>query len=198
VLAALVWAGAEGAAGPAAGWGAAPALPRPAALPALEDAVAAEGGLVLPCWLTCVEIRLAGAHGEGLERPARDPAVSGWMRLRAPGPYAGDPWLDACRVLVAADLVQFPAVTQGFPARALTFVAPSLDLYVAFHHPPGATEWLQVAGRGTAAGHGLLAARADIWTADGRLAGTGTQQMLVRHTAPGGTGAPTSSAPWTG
>jgi acyl-CoA thioesterase len=186
VLSAHVWAQPEGIAGPTAQWGTPPDIPPPAALPTLEDAVAAEGGLVLPCWLTCVEIRLAGTHGEGLDRPAREPRVAGWTRLRAPGRYADDPWLDACRVLVAVDLVHFPAVAQGFPARDLTFVAPSLDLYVAFHAPLAGEEWLLLEARGTAAGGGLLAARADVWTADARLVATSGQQMVVRET--GGAG----------
>lgn len=186
VLSAQVWAQPEGIAGPTAQWWTPPDIPPPAALRALEDAVAAEGGLVLPCWLTCVEIRLAGTHGEGLDRPAREPRVAGWTRLRAPGCYADDPWLDACRVLVAVDLVHFPAATQGFPARELTFVAPSLDLYVAFHAPLGGEEWMLIDARGTAAGGGLLAARGDVWTADARLVATSSQQMVVRET--GGAG----------
>lgn len=181
VLVALVWAHTGTGWGPAAQWREAPAIPPPAELPTLEDSVEAEGGLVMPSWLTCFEVRLGGVHGEGLERPARDPRVFGWTRMRTPLRPDADGWLDACRAVIAVDLVQFPAVTQGFAARELTFIAPSLDLYVAFHGEPGRGEWLLVSGDGLAAGGGLASARSDVWRADGTLVATATQQMLVRR-----------------
>ncbi|WP_344968391.1 acyl-CoA thioesterase [Salinactinospora qingdaonensis] len=189
ILHATVWTLAETVDGPAAEWTEPPIVPGPERLPALEAQVAAEQHEVLPIWLTCYEIRLAGEHDEGADRPARDPVVRGWMRMREPGPFASDVWLDACRAIVAADLVQFPAVTQGFPARDLTFVAPSLDLYTAFHRPAEGVEWLLVEGQGVAAGGGLIAGRASVWAPDGRPVATGSQQMLVR----GGT-RPTASS----
>jgi acyl-CoA thioesterase-2 len=85
-------------------------------------------------------------------------------------------------------MVHFPAVTQGFAARELTFVAPSLDVYVAFHEALAGDEWLLLDSRGTAAGGGLLAARADVWTADARLVATSSQQMVVRETGAPGAG----------
>jgi acyl-CoA thioesterase len=180
IMHAQIWAHAPLAVAPTGSWHQAPSLPPPHTLPALEDAVEEEGGLIMPAWLNCFEVRVGGVHGEGLDRPARDPIVQGWTRMREPYDWGQDPWQDACRTLIVIDLVQYPAVTQGFPARDLTFIAPSMDLYVAFHEPAPAEEWLLVDGLGTIAGNGLASARAQVWSSAGALLATATQQMLIR------------------
>jgi acyl-CoA thioesterase len=184
VLEAQVWVVAPGLAGPRKRWMASATLPPPEELPELVDLVARDGIVVLPIWEKCYEVRLASWEPGAWTPQQGVPTVHGWMRLREPLPADADPWLAAGRVAFAADIAQFPAVVQSFEPDDLTFIAPSMDLYVAFH---GAAddEWLLLEAEGTAAGDGLLGARARIWSAGGGLLGTGAQQMLFRDVGRG-------------
>ena len=75
---------------------------------------------------------------------------------------------------------QFAAASLGLPAAEVTFFAPTLDLYVAFHEPAPRDEWLLVEARGLAAADGLIGGTALVWTLDGRLVASGGSQMLCR------------------
>lgn len=184
VFEAHVWAAAQGLAGPAREWMAAPRLPEPLELPELNDLVARDGLIVLPIWEHCYEVRLEHWNlGEWTPQQGV-PTVRGWMRLRKPLPEDSDPWLAAGRVAFGADIAQFPAVVQAFSTEELTFIAPSMDLYVGFHGT-AEDEWLLLEAEGTGAGGGLLGARARIWSARGQLLGWGSQQMLYRDTGRG-------------
>jgi acyl-CoA thioesterase len=76
------------------------------------------------------------------------------------------------------DVAQFPAIAQSFSAEELTFVAPSMDLHVAFHGRAGGGEWMLIEAEGLAAGDGRFAASAKLWSASGDLIASGAQQML--------------------
>lgn len=179
VATAAVWGVVSRPSGPQTSWGCPPDVPPPAQLRRIDELLAEEGTPVMPIWQTCCEVRLA--RWGGPEREAGEPAVFGWLRLYEPFEYGVDPWLDGCRALFAMDSVQFPAIGQGFAAREMTFIAPSLDLYTSFHDQAGDDEWLLLRGEGVAAGDGLLSARAATWSPAGRLLATSTQQMLVRE-----------------
>ena len=60
------------------------------------------------------------------------------------------------------------------------FVAPSIDLYVAFHAPAPAEDYLLVTSRPTAAAGGLLSGTAQTRSADGTLTASGGSQLLCR------------------
>ena len=48
-----------------------------------------------------------------------------------PTPTFDDPWIDACRALILIDVQSWPAAGSAHPWGS-GFIAPSLDLYVAF------------------------------------------------------------------
>jgi acyl-CoA thioesterase len=184
VFDAHVWTAAPGLPGPSRGWMPPPRLDAPLELPELNDLVRRDGLMVLPIWEHCYEVRLQEWQLGAWTPQQGVPTVRGWMRLREPLPADADPWLAAGRVAFGADIAQFPAVVQAFSTDELTFIAPSMDLYVAFHGASD-SEWLLLEAEGTGAGGGILGARARIWSADGTLLGSGAQQMLYRDTGRG-------------
>jgi acyl-CoA thioesterase II len=175
ILDALIWTAADaGSTGRC--WTPAPEIPRPADVPTLEELAAAQGFPALPFWKN-IEIRTLQGPAASSEEP-QEPVVVAWNRFRPQAVFA-DPWVAASRALVLIDVHQFPAVTRGFARSELTFMAPSLDLYVAFHGHAPDDEWLLSESRGLVCADGLLAGGARVWSSEGLLA-SGGQQMLQR------------------
>lgn len=179
ILEALVWAAAE-LDGPHREWTKPGSIAAPDEVPTVEEVAQAHGFPALPFWKN-IEIRIVTGPDPGSEQ-AQDPLVLAWNRFR-PSATFEDPWVDACRAVVLLDVHQFPAVSRGFARSDLTFVAPSLDLYVAFHGRAVNNEWLLSESRGLSCDGGLMGARACVWTSDGVLVANGAQQMLQRSFA---------------
>jgi acyl-CoA thioesterase len=152
-----------------------PDVPMPDELPSAASTVL--GGArwsSAPFWQR-IEVRPAFLAGE----VGHEALVRGWDRFQPRGTFAGDTWLDASRVVVLIDCVPFPAARAGLPGGS--YIAPSLDLYVAFHDAAPEQEWLLVEGRGLAAAGGLVSGRAHVWSEDGRPLASGMQQMLCQE-----------------
>lgn len=109
---------------------------------------------------------------------ATEPRFLFWTRLRST-PDLEDPFVDAARMLVAADSAMYPAATfahdEPFP-----YIAPSLDLTMTFHRPGSESEWLLVEAASPVAEGALVAGRASIWAVRGGLLSSASQQMLQR------------------
>ena len=109
---------------------------------------------------------------------ATEPRFTFWTRLRTANGL-DDPFVDAARMLVAADSSMYPAATfahdEPFP-----YVAPSMDLGMTFHRTGTDSEWLLVEAVSPVAERSLVAGRAAIWPRSGGLLGSATQQMLQR------------------
>ncbi len=60
-----------------------------------------------------------------------DPRSVGWMRLHV-RPALEDPFIDAARMLVAADSAMYPAAILAHE-ELFPYIAPSLDLTMSFH-----------------------------------------------------------------
>ncbi len=191
ILQALVWASDTGVDGPEANWLPAPEAPPPTQLEVLELDENSTGLFgEEPFWqnLDIRPIRLG--HGPP---PDGDPSPrSGWptlvakraSRLRAwdrfvPAATFDDPWVDACRSLIIIDISQFPAVAMPY-TPPIPFLAPTLDLTVAFHGFAPDQEWLLADANGSHAGDGLLACQSRVWSAEGNLLATGTSHMIFR------------------
>lgn len=100
-----------------------------------------------------------------------------WTRFR-PRAYFNDPWIDAGRVLISIDTAIFPVIATALGGGR--YVALSIDLYVAFHSPPPAEDYLLVTAQSTAAGAGLVAGTAQVRSADGTLTASGGSQLICR------------------
>jgi len=102
--------------------------------------------------------------------------LSEWFRFRGFEP-GDDPFLDFGRAVILLDTLIWPTHHRGLP-EAPDYIAPSLDLTVWFHDPPGAAEWLLVDGVADTARAGLIHGHSRLWTEDGRLVATGGSNLL--------------------
>lgn len=113
-----------------------------------------------------------------------DPRWRSWLRFE-PRSTFDDPWTDVGRYLVLTDLPSWPAAIRRhaheWPEGQPPWVAPSLDLYVAFHRLVPAEPWLLVVGEAPLATDGLLPLRSTLWSEDRHLVASGTGQCLFRR-----------------
>ncbi len=114
--------------------------------------------------------------GPGVRHP-EGAVVREWYRYKD-FQADGDVFLDYVRPLILIDTLIWPAHHRGLGPRP-DYIAPSLDLTVWFHQPPGPTEWLLAEARADIAQEGLIHGRTRIWSEDGRLIATGGSQLLL-------------------
>lgn len=106
-----------------------------------------------------------------------------WLRFVPTASFA-DPWIDACRSLVLVDLPSWPAGLRPHAWQEPPFIAPTLDLNVAFHRPTGDHGWLLCDGTAPLSTGGLLPWTARVWSTGGQLLASGGGQCLYRRTSP--------------
>ena len=106
----------------------------------------------------------------------RGSVLEEWYRFRD-FPPTDDLWLDNARALLLIDTIQWPSWHRGLQEMP-DYVAPSLDVSVWFHQPPGRSEWLLGDARADAASAGLIHGNVHIWSEDGRLVASGGSNML--------------------
>ena len=184
VLEAMAWA-AEESDGMEHAFAPAPDVPDPGTLPNVEERMAGvEGaGPPFPFWNNMEERPPVWIPWDQWDPQAeRDPVWDTWFRLRPAAAFAEDPWLDACRLLIVLDIMQWPAASRGHGDNS--WMAPSLDLFAAFHRPSAYSPWLLGHADSPAAGQGLVGGRAAVWGQDRTLLATGGQQMLCRPAPP--------------
>jgi acyl-CoA thioesterase-2 len=114
-----------------------------------------------------------------------EPVYRNWIKFE-PTPRFDDPWIDACRSLILVDVQSWPSASPQHAYKQAPFIAPSLDLYVAFHEVPSASEWLLTDGHGPVAADGLMAWNGRLWSESGALVASGAGQMLCRRVQPPG------------
>ncbi len=113
------------------------------------------------------------------------PAWQAWCRFRPRSVFDDDPWVDACRSVILVDVQSWPAVSRRHAwTEPHGFVAPSLDLYVAFHAPAPTEPWLLADGVAPVSCHGVLGWTGRLWTRQGSLVSSGGGQALYRRVAP--------------
>jgi acyl-CoA thioesterase-2 len=156
----------------------APAVPAADELPAIEELVPDEPA-PFPFWDN-VESRPLDFEQEWPPPGPRPPIWRSWVRLR-PTPTFQDPWVDAVRSVILVDVQSWPAAHRPHAWREPPFIAPSLDLYVAFNEPAPEAEWLLADGDAPTAGHGLMGWSGRLWSPHGRLVASGGGQLLCRR-----------------
>ena len=107
------------------------------------------------------------------------PRVLAWFRFRPVATFA-DVAVDACRSLILADTMEWPAAVRAYTGD-VPWVAPSLDLSVRFHRFEPESEWLLTDTTALVATDGLIGGAAAIWSTGGRLLATAAEQMLCRR-----------------
>ena len=117
---------------------------------------------------------------EWVDREPGDPRVQSWYRYVPTATFA-DPFVDAARVLLLIDTLMWPAAVRAYRNDELeSFYAPSIDLSAQFHGLAPESEWLFCEARSPTARDGLVGGSTSVWSQDGRLLGTGAQQMMCR------------------
>jgi acyl-CoA thioesterase II len=112
------------------------------------------------------------------DRPPGEPRVRSWFRFRPVATF-GDPIVDACRLLILMDTMEWPAAVRAHTGQ-LSWIAPSLDLSVRFHRFEPDSDWLLSDTTAAVATDGLIGGAASVWSSTGRLLASGGEQMLCR------------------
>jgi len=154
-----------------------PDVPAPDALPSNEERLAAAGGRQSFKFWENFDQRSPMWIDDWENRPTREPEFSQWFRY-LPRSTFDDPWLDACRSLILLDTIGWPAASQLHPR--VGFIAPSIDLSVAFHRSMPDEPWLFAQATSPSANGGLVACESRVWARSGELLAVGASQLLCR------------------
>ena len=118
----------------------APAVPGPDDLASIEELLTEETKRPYPFWEN-FEAKPVTFESKWPPAESRPPCWQEWLRFR-PSATFDDPWVDAARSLILVDLPSWPAAHRRHAWREPAFIAPTLDLNVAFHLRPSGEEWL--------------------------------------------------------
>ena len=102
-----------------------------------------------------------------------------WLRF-IPTPSLTDPWVDAARLVILVDLPSWPSAHRPHAWQEPPFIAPTLDLNVAFHQPATDEEWLLCDGAAPLSTRGLFGWTSRVWSSRGDLHTSGGGQCLYR------------------
>ncbi len=104
-----------------------------------------------------------------------------WLKFLPAATFDDDPWLDAARSVVLVDLPSWPSAHRPHAWSRPPFMAPTLDLNVAFHRPTAGEEWLLCDGAAPVSTRGLFGWTARVWSPGRRLHASGGGQCLYRR-----------------
>ena len=158
-----------------------PDVPPPEALPSVAELMeGAEEGTYHRFWSNFEQRPINWLPREAWEsREPGEPRTQGWYRYLPAATFA-DPFVDAARVLLLIDTLMWPAAVRAYRNDELTYYAPSIDLSAQFHALAPQSEWLLCESHSPSARDGLVGGTTTVWSQDGRLLGTGSQQMMCR------------------
>ena len=109
-----------------------------------------------------------------------EPMWRSWLRFLAWEPGA-EPWLDAGRVLLLADLPSWPSAHRPHAWQEPPYIAPTLDLHVVFHRLVPDEPWMLLEGTSPVAADGLIGFTSRVWSTTGALVASGNGQTLCRR-----------------
>ncbi|WP_040339648.1 acyl-CoA thioesterase [Candidatus Blastococcus massiliensis] len=177
ILNALVWAVAENE-GLEHDETVPPDVPGPDELKSIEELVPAGSGPPFPFWnnLEGRPVAWEDAPPDG-PRPA---VWQEWLRFRTTATFP-DPWTDAARSVILIDLPSWPSAHRPHAWQRPAYIAPTLDLNVAFHRPATEEPWLLCDGSAPVSTRGMFGWRANVWSPGGTLHASGGGQCLYRR-----------------
>jgi len=156
-----------------------PAVPAPDELPSIEELMP-DREAPFRFWNN-FDMRPVTFRSEWPPPESLPPQWRAWCRFR-PVAVFDDPWLDACRSVILVDVQSWPASSARHAWREPHgFIAPSLDLYVAFHLSASEEPWLLTDGFAPVSADGMFGWTGRLWAPDGRLVSSGTGQALYRR-----------------
>ncbi len=160
----------------------APDVPGPSELPSNEELLPPDAEPPFPFWLN---FDAKPIHFE-VDWPPEGPRPAQWQEwLRfLPSATFDDPWLDAARSVILVDLPSWPSAHRPHAWQQPPYMAPTLDLNVAFHQPTAQEEWLLCDGTAPLSTRGLFGWTARVWSPGGKLHASGGGQCLYRKLRP--------------
>jgi len=178
LLDAMVWSGDEGE-GLEHDETEPPAVPGPEALPSMADLVPPDTPRPYRFWHNLDSKPIAFESTWPPEGP-RPASWQQWLRFLPTSTFS-DPWVDAARLVILVDLPSWPSAHRPHAWREPPFIAPSLDLNVAFHRPAHGEEWLLCDGSAPVSTRGFFGWNARVWSPGGRLHASGGGQCIYRR-----------------
>jgi acyl-CoA thioesterase-2 len=159
-----------------------PPVPGPDELPSIEELLPEDAQPPFPFWRNFDAKPLAFE----VEWPPAGPRPARWQEwLRfLPNARFDDPWVDACRSVILVDLPSWPSAHRPHAWQEPPFIAPTLDLNVAFHQPTSEEDWLLCDGAAPLSTRGLFGWSAKVWSPRGALHASGGGQCLYRRMRP--------------
>lgn len=165
-----------------------PEVEGPDGLPTVEERFAARGEepqTHFKFWENFVT-RPVDWHDEWPPKEPLPPTYREWHRF-SPTPTFTDPWVDAARSVILLDVASWPSAHRLHAWKwpnGQEWIAPTLDLYVAFHEPHPDEEWLLIDGHSPFGRDGLVAWNARLWSPGRNLIATAAGQLLCRRVPP--------------
>lgn len=158
---------------------AAPEVPDPGALRSVAER-AAEAGAPAPYrFWEGIDSRPVDWRDDWPPAEPVEPTWRQWERF-LPTATFDDPWVDACRSVMWVDVGGWPAAHGHHAWQSPPWVAVNVDLYVAFHQPRPASEFLLLDAHAPVAADGLVGYRCAVWSEDRTLVASGGGQLLCR------------------
>ena len=156
-----------------------PDVPDPDQLPSIDALLPEDAQPPFPFWnnLDAKPLEFEVVWPPDGPRPAR---WKEWLRF-LPTASFDDPWIDATRSVILVDLPSWPSAHRPHAWKQPGFMAPTLDLNVAFHAPTTGHEWLLCDGAAPLSTGGLFGWTARIWSPGGGLHASGGGQCLYRR-----------------
>jgi acyl-CoA thioesterase-2 len=103
-----------------------------------------------------------------------------WLRF-LPTATWDDEWVDACRSVILVDLPSWPSAHRPHAWKQEPWMAPTLDLNVAFHRSARGESWLLCDGSAPVSTGGLFGWTARVWSPGRELLASGGGQCLYRR-----------------
>ncbi len=156
-----------------------PEVPGPDELPSIEELVPDDAEPPFPFWRN-FEAKPLAFEAEWPPDGPRPASWQEWLRFLPTSTFE-DPWVDGARTVILVDLPSWPSAHRPHAWREPPFIAPSLDLSVAFHQPTAGEEWLLCDGAAPLSTGGLFGWTARVWSTGGGLLASGGGQCLYRR-----------------
>ena len=158
-----------------------PEVPDPEGLPSVRERLAEIGEVPMFKFWANFDVRPVAWTDDWKNRAPSAPVAGEWYRF-VPRSTFDDPWLDACRSVILLDTLGWPAAGR-LHVRS-DYIAPSIDLSVAFHRHENTEQWLYAQASAPSASGGLVACESRVWSRRGTLLAVGAGQLLCRPAQP--------------